>query len=149
VVLSDRAAPVNANLRLYNHALGVSEMVWYAPASLYAAARRDFPRCMESVPVLLPTVHAAVRPRIDVWFERLGIKPNLVGEFEDSALLKTFGAAGMGVFPAPVWVHDELVARYRVRKVGACDGVQENFFAIAAQKKVLHPLVQQLLPLHK
>ena len=63
----------------------------------------------------------------------------------DSALLKTFGAAGMGVFPAAGWVHDELVARYQVTPIGPCEGVEEHFFGIAAQKKVLHPLVQELL----
>ncbi|HQS30987.1 LysR family transcriptional regulator [Polaromonas sp.] len=146
VVLADRAAPANHNLRLYNHPIGSSEMAWYAPASLIVAARRHFPQSLASVPVLLPTRHAAVRPRLDQWFERLGIKPNIVGEFEDSALLKTFGATGMGVFAAPALVHDELSARYRVRRVGACDGVDEHFFAIAAQKKILHPLVQRLLP---
>jgi LysR family transcriptional regulator, transcriptional activator of nhaA len=147
LVLADRPAPVNPNLRLYNHLLAVSGLAWYAPTSLYADSQRDFPHSLASVPVLLPTTHADVRPRLDLWFERQGIKPNLVGEFEDSALLKTFGAGGMGVFPAPVLVHDELVARYRVRRIGACDGVEEHFFAIAAQKKVLHPLVQRLLPL--
>jgi LysR family transcriptional activator of nhaA len=73
------------------------------------------------------------------------IKPRVVGEFEDSALLKTFGAAGMGVFPMAELVHDDLTARYGVKRVGACEGVEEHFFAIGAHKKVLHPLVQRLL----
>jgi LysR family transcriptional regulator, transcriptional activator of nhaA len=145
VVLADRAAPLNPNLKLYSHALGSSALAWYAPPQLLALASQGFPASLATVPVLLPTTQAAVRGRLDQWFERLGIKPNLVGEFEDSALLKTFGAAGMGVFPATAWVHDDLVARYLVTQVGACDGVEEHFFAIAAQKKVLHPLVQQLL----
>ena len=86
-----------------------------------------------------------MRNALDQWFERLAIRPNLVGEFDDSALLKTFGASGMGVFPAAELVHDELTSRYGVERVGICDGVVEQFFAIAAQKKVLHPLVQKLL----
>ena len=96
--------------------------------------------------VLLPTTQAAVRVRLDQWFERLGIKPLVVGEFEDSALLKTFGSAGMGVFPAAHTVHDELIARYAVQRIAPCDGVEEHYYAIAAHKKVLHPLVQKLLP---
>ena len=146
VVLADRAAPLNPNLKLYSHALGSSRLAWYAPAPLHPLALNNFPLSLAAVPVLLPTTQAAVRARLDQWFERVGIKPNIVGEFEDSALLKTFGAAGMGVFPAAEWVHDELSARYQVTQVGPCDGVEEHFFAIAAQKKVLHPLVQRLLP---
>ena len=146
VVLADRAAPPNPNLKVYSHALGSSAVAWYAPASLYAAARRGFPTSLAKVPVLLPTTHAAVRVRIDQWFERVGVRPRVVGEFEDSALLKTFGAGGMGVFPATELVHDELMARYDVKRLGPCDGVEQHFFAIGTEKKVLHPLVQRLLP---
>ncbi|CAN7604809.1 LysR family transcriptional regulator [Acidovorax sp. LjRoot74] len=145
VVLADRAAPPNPNLKVYSHLLDTSPLAWYAPASLYAAARRGFPQSLRQVPVLLPTHHAAVRARIDQWFERMAIKPQVMGEFEDSALLKTFAAAGMGVFPMADLVHDDLTARYGVKRVGACDGVEEHFFAIGAHKKVLHPLVERWL----
>lgn len=146
VVLADRPAPNNPNLKVYSHSLGSSPIAWYAPPALASVARKRFPQSLASVPVLLPTSHAAIRLRLDQWFERLGIRPNMVGEFEDSALLKTFGAAGMGVFPATELVHEQLTARYGVQRVGACDGVEEHFFAIGAHKKVLHPLVQKLLP---
>ena len=146
VVLADRPAPLNPNLKVYSHSLGASNLSWYAPPQWQAVARKTFPQSLAKVPVLLPTSSAAVRPRIDHWFERLGIKPNIVGEFEDSALLKTFGSAGMGIFPAADLIHAELIERYNVKRVGACDGVAEHFFAIGAHKKVLHPLVQKLLP---
>ena len=87
-----------------------------------------------------------MRMRLDQWFEQHGIRPRVAGEFEDSALLKTFGASGMGVFPAAEWVHDDLVARYGVVRIGRCEGVVEHFFAIGTEKKVQHPLVQRLLP---
>ncbi|MEY2897566.1 MAG: Transcriptional activator protein NhaR [Pseudomonadota bacterium] len=146
VVLADRPAAPNRNLRLYSHPLGSSPLAWYAPDALLAAARRGFPHSLARVPVLLPTTHAAVRGRLDTWFEREGIEPRIVGEFEDSALLKTFGASGMGVFPAAELVHDELTTRYSVKRVGRCEGVEDLFFAIGTEKKVLHPLVQRLLP---
>ena len=146
VVLADRPAPVNPNLKVYSHSLGASDLSWYASPQWLMAARKGFPQSLAKIPVLLPTSSAAVRPRIDHWFERLGIKPHIVGEFEDSALLKTFGAAGMGVFPAADLIHDELIERYDAKRLGACDGVAEHFYAIGAQKKVLHPLVQKLLP---
>jgi LysR family transcriptional activator of nhaA len=146
VVLADRAAPPNPNLRLYSHALGSSPLIWYASPTLASKARRDFPASMDEVPVLLPSRHAASRVQLDQWFERQGLRPNVVGEFEDSALLKTFGAGGMGLFPAAERVQDELVSRYGVVRVGACEGVEEHFFAIGTEKKVVHPLVQRLLP---
>ena len=91
VVLSDRPAPSNANIKLYNHALGSSAVSWYGSAALVQQAQNKFPASLADVPVLLPTGHAAVRTRIDHWFEHLAVQPRIVGEFEDSALLKTFG----------------------------------------------------------
>lgn len=146
VVLSDRPAPVNANLKVYSHALGTSAVHWYASKAWSAAAIDNFPQCLAQVPVLLPTNHSAVRPRIDAWLERQGIKPRVVGEFEDSALLVTFGAKGMGVFPAAQWIEADLIQRYEVECIGVCDGVHEHFLAIGTEKRVLHPLVQRLLP---
>ena len=145
VLLADRPAPASPNLRLYSHALGRSAIGWYAPPVLAAAARAGFPRSLAELPVLLPTGHAAVRAPLDQWFERLGVQPRIVGEFEDSALLKTFGAAGMGLFPAAEWVHEHLLTHYAVQRLGACDGVLEHFYAIGTEPKVRHPLVQRLL----
>jgi LysR family transcriptional activator of nhaA len=145
VVLSDRPAPVNPNIKLYNHAMGTSTIAWYGTAALVAAASQDFPQCLAELPLLLPAAHTAMRDRIDQWFEQRAMRPRIVGEFDDGALLKTFGASGMGVFPAPQWVHDDLLARYAVQCLGPCEGVIEHFFAIGTEKKVLHPLVQRLL----
>jgi LysR family transcriptional regulator, transcriptional activator of nhaA len=145
VVLSDRPAPANPNIKLYSHAMGSSPMAWYGTPALIKQAKRNFPESLVDVPVLLPTAHTAVRARLDTWFEQHAIRPRIVGEFEDSALLKTFGASGMGVFPAVQWVNEDLQAHYGVRFLGASEGVSEHFFAIGTEKKVLHPLVQRLL----
>ncbi len=148
-VLADRAAPANPNVKLYSHLVGSSSLAWYSPASLHAEACKGFPQSLATVPVIVPTTHVATRARLDLWFERNSIRPRIVGEFEDSALLKTFGASGMGVFPAAELVHDELVAQYNVKRVGACDGVEEHFYLIVAEKKVHHPLVQRLLEIER
>ena len=145
VVLSDRPAPLNPNIKLYNHVLGSSTMAWYGTAAVVDAASNNFPQSLAEVPLLLPTGHNVVRARLDHWFEQRAIRPRVVGEFEDSALLNTFGASGMGVFPAAEWAHDDLLAHYAVKRLGPCEGVNEHFFAIGTEKKVQHPLVQRLL----
>lgn len=146
VVLSDRVAPANPNLKVYSHSLGSSALAWYCTPALLASARDGFPGSLSRVPILLPTRHAAVRARIDLWFERHGIRPHIVGEFEDSALMTTFGSGGMGVFPMAELLDDKLTNRYDLHLVGPCEGVEEHFYALGTEKKVLHPLVQRLLP---
>jgi LysR family transcriptional activator of nhaA len=145
LVLSDRPAPPNPNIKLYSHAMGSTAVAWYGTAALVSTAMKDFPKSLADVPLLLPTAQTAVRIRLDQWFEQRGVRPRIVGEFEDSALLKTFGASGMGVFPAADWVHDDLLAHYAVQRLGPCEGVTEHFFAVGTEKKVQHPLVQSLL----
>lgn len=143
--LADRPAPANPNLRLYSHCLGTSKVAWYSPTGHAFAARRNFPQSLATVPVLLPTHNVAIRARLDQWFEKASIKPNVVGEFEDSALLKTFAAGGMGVFPTADLVDAELMRRYKLRRVATSEGLEESFYLIVAEKKVLHPLTQRLI----
>ncbi len=145
LVLSDRPAPSNPNIKLYSHAMGSSTIAWYGTAALVEAASKNFPESLVDVPLLLPTAHNAVRDRLEHWFEQRAMRVRVVAEFADSALLKTFGASGMGVFPAAEWAHDDLLAHYAVQRLGPCEGVTEHFFAIGTEKKVQHPLVQRLL----
>lgn len=146
VVLADRPAPANPNLRVYSHSLGSSPVAWYAHTRWAAAARRDFPASLADVPLLLPTSHAALRARLDHWLADQGLRPRVAGEFEDSALLATFGSEGLGVFPAATAVDDALTGRYGLVNVGVAEGVSEQFYAVGTDKKISHPLVRRLLP---
>ena len=145
VVLTDHPAPFNAQLKVHSHPLGTSEMAWYASPHWWAQAQEGFPASLQHVPVLLPTPHSVVRGQIDRWLAQQGLQPRVAGEFEDSALLETFGATGLGVFPAALASQDDLLKRSQVRLIGACDGVQEHYYAISTERKVAHPLVQLLL----
>ncbi len=145
LVLADRPAPPNPNLRLYSHPLGRGAVAWYGAPALAAAAQAGFPRALATLPVLLPTPQSALRPALDRWFERHDLRPRVAGEFADSALLKTFAAEGLGLFAGSVSTEAVLAARYGVQRVGPCDGVQEQIFAIGTERRVQHPLVQRLL----
>ncbi|WP_119157143.1 LysR family transcriptional regulator [Caldimonas tepidiphila] len=145
MVLSDRPAPPNPNLKLYSHPLGEAALAWYAPVALASACAAPFPECLSELPVLLPTGHAAVRTRLDHWFERKGIRPGVVGEFEDSALLAAFGRSGLGAFPASRWSHEELTQVHGMHLLGDCPEVVEHFYLISAQRRIQHPLVQRVL----
>jgi LysR family transcriptional activator of nhaA len=148
-VLSDRAAPPNPNLRLYSHALGEAPLAWFAPVAMARQSTRPFPASLGDMPVLLPTGHSAVRQRLDQWFERQGLRPQVAGEFEDSALLAAFGRSGMGAFPASRWSREELLNDPGLRLLGDSPELVEHFFLISAERRIQHPLVQRLLPAHK
>ena len=144
-VLADRAAPPNPALRTTSQLLGTSAIAWYAPPLWAEAAANNFPHSLAVVPVLLPTDHAAMRARIDHWLERERIRPHIAGEFEDSALLSTFAATGMGVMPAPVSLGEHLAQTHGLVQVGTAPDVQEQFHLIYSARKVVHPLLTRLL----
>lgn len=148
MVIADRPAPANPSMKLYSHAVASSPVAWYAAPELHARALDDFPRSLARVPVLLPTGHNVLRARLDHWFDQHGIRPRINGEFEDSALLKTFGASGMGVFPAVTMVDQDMSRSYHVKRLGDCETVDEQFFVITSEKKVQHRLVQRLTLRH-
>ncbi len=144
-VLADRAAPPNPALRTTSQLLGSSAIAWYAPPLWAEAAANGFPHSLAVVPVLLPTDHAAMRAHIDHWLERERIRPHIAGEFEDSALLSTFAATGMGVMPAPVSLGEHLAQTHGLVQVGTAPDVQEQFHLIYSARKVMHPLLTRLL----
>ena len=145
IILADRPAPNNKNLNVYSEELTKTSIAWFGPKQLLKKSKKDFPQCLAELPILLPTSQSTVRLLIDQWFSKLSITPNIVGEFEDSALLKTFAASGLGVFPAGKLIQKDLKETYGIELFGDCDDIYEYFYAIRSEKKIQHPLVQAII----
>ncbi|WP_374430017.1 LysR family transcriptional regulator [Ideonella dechloratans] len=146
LVLAGQAAPRNPNLRLASERLVNAPVDWYGPAPLVGKAQRDrFPDCLNELPVLLPTGHSALRATLDHWFEAQGLRPRIVGEFEDSALLAVFAARGLGVFPVSRLGAGDMGLLRGLRLLGSGEGVQEEIHAILSRRGRHHPLVQQVM----
>lgn len=145
VVLTDHPAPTNSQLKVHSHSMGTSDIGWYGAPQWWDLAHEGFPASLQHVPLLLPTTHSVVRDQLDRWLLQNGLRSVVVGEIEDSALLETFGSTGLGIFPAALAAQEDLFKRSQVRLIGACEGVQEQYYAISTERKVMHPLVQQML----
>ena len=141
VVLSDAPIAPSLNFRAYNHPLGECAVLWVGTGDLARKYRRGFPKSLDGAPVLLPTDDTAIRRGIDQWFAALGIRPVVVGEFEDYALLRVFGQKGVGVYPAPRILEKDLKRHYGLAPIGLAKGVKGRFYAISVEKKVRHPAV--------
>jgi len=145
IILADRPAINNKNINVYSEELTKTSIAWYSPKQFLKIAKNNFPDCLSELPILLPTSHSIVLLLMDQWFNKLGITPNIIGEFQDSALLKTFAAGGMGVFPAGKLIEKDLKETYGIELIGHCDEVYEYFYAIRSEKKIQHPLVQAII----
>lgn len=144
LVISDRSIPSGLNVRAYNHPLGESPVALFARRSIAARYARRFPESLDGAPVLLPLRSSPLRRALDEFFDRHDIAPSAVAEFDDSALLKAFGEAGAGVFPAPAAISDQVQHMYHARQIGDADGVVENYYAISPERKLKHPAVVRI-----
>jgi LysR family transcriptional regulator, transcriptional activator of nhaA len=141
MILTDAPASPGMKARAFNHLLGESGIVFFGRADLARRYRRGFPASLHGAPMLLPTENTAVRRSLDQWFESKGLRPNVVGEFEDSALLQVFGLRGVGLFPAPAVISREVEKQYKVRAVGDVPEVRERLYAVTVERRINHPAV--------
>lgn len=140
MVIADRPLPTNVNVRAYHHLLGESVLsVMGARALIEQLGDHTFPQLLDQAPFLLPGEDIAIRPKLMQWFESHHLHPRIVGEFDDSALLKLFGQGGAGFFVAPAAMSDYVCERYAVEEVGRIDSVKEQLYAITAERRMTHP----------
>ena len=144
ILLSDVPAPTSSS-KVFNHLLGETKVGIFAAPNLEARYQHDFPNGLKNAPFLLPTRNTTLRRSIDQWFDQQHITPMIQAEIEDSALLKTFGAAGAGLFFSPSIVANQIHQQYGTPMLGLAEGVFEHFYAITAQRRLKHPLVAVML----
>jgi LysR family transcriptional regulator, transcriptional activator of nhaA len=145
VVLSDAPLAGEGRVRAFSHLLGESTVGAFAAPALAARLRRNFPRSLDEAPLLMPSEHTALRRALDAWFVGHDLRAHVVGEFDDTELIKTFAVDGLGVFFAPLLSEKALRAQQGARRVGALEGVAERYFAVTIERRVKHPAVAAIL----
>jgi len=141
LVVAGAPIPPDVSVRAYNHRLGQSGVSFFASAAIVKRLKGAFPGCLQGAPMLLPGADAAVRSRLDSWCGAQGLRPNVVGEFDDSALMKVFGQHDAGVFIGPTVLEAEIESQFQVKTLGRTRDIVEEFFAISVERRVTHPCV--------
>ena len=145
VVLTDRPVRSGTTLRVFSHMVFESATIMIGAPSLAAAYGADFPARLSGAPFLLPTRNNALRGQIDQWFEQHEVRPDVVGEFEDNALLNTFGRRGAGLFCAPAALQADIEEQFGAVLIGQVPEVHERVFAVSNERKIKHPAVEAIL----
>jgi LysR family transcriptional activator of nhaA len=141
VVISDTPAAPRVRVRVFNHLLGESGTTFFAGRALARRLRPRFPQSLDGAPMLLPTINTSVRRALEQWFESEGVRPRVAGEFEDLALLMTFGEGGRALFAAPTAIEEEVLRNHRVAVVGRTATVRERYYAISVERRLKHAAV--------
>lgn len=141
LVIADAPIPASVRVRAFSHRLGESGMSFMASPALARRCSGAFPKCLDAMPMLLPGEDAPVRHRLLRWLEQRKLRPRIVGEFDDSALMNAFGQSGAGVFVSPTVLDAEMQMQYGVETIGRTAEVRSEFFAISVERKLKHPCV--------
>lgn len=139
LVIADRPIPAHFSVRAYSHLLGESAMTAFATAALAERLSGEFPACLHDAPLLLPGEDFAIHQRLLRWLEHSEVYPRVVGEFDDSAMMKAFGQSGAGVFFAPAVIAPQVCSQYKVIALGQVDSVVEQVYAISTERRMSHP----------
>lgn len=141
LVIADEAMAKKLSVKAFSHALGTTAMSFFAAPALKRKLAGDFPRCLDGAPMLIQGTASAMRQRLDVWLAEQRVRPRLIGEFDDAALLKAFGSEGRGVFMSPAVLEAETCEQYGVEVLGRTTELVEEFFAISVERRITHPCV--------
>ncbi len=139
LVIADRPIPPQFSVRAYSHLLGQSSMSAFATPALADRLGQTFPACLDDAPLLLPGEDFAIHQRLLRWFEHIDVHPNVVGEFDDSAMMKAFGQSGAGIFFAPTVIAPQVCRQYGVVVLGQVDSVVEQVYALSTERRMRHP----------
>jgi LysR family transcriptional activator of nhaA len=139
MVLADTRYTAPSAIKIYTHRLGETGVTFFAPPRLAETLKDGFPGSLDGAPALLPADNTPLRGSLDTWFESIGIRPRLIAEFEDTALLKEFGAEAQAVFAVPSVAVEGVAARHGAVVIGSAPECREVFFAISAERRIKHP----------
>lgn len=141
VVLTDTPLRSSLSIKAYSHLLGECGVSFFGVEKLAKPLRSNFPYSLDHCPMLLPMAMSTLRGMFDQWFERIGVHPLIIGEFDDNALLTVFGQAGEGIFMAPTVIEKEVELQYQVQVIGRTNKIREKFYAISVERIIRHPAV--------
>lgn len=144
LILSDRPLPPGANVKAFSHFLGESPLCFFAKRSI-ALSSCDFPACLESAPLLLSGDKSTMRVSILAYLESVGVRPKVIAEFDDSAVLKLFGQQGYGVFCAPACIAEHLCEQYQVYRIGTAGKITERYYLITPERQIQSPYAQEIV----
>jgi len=144
-ILTDQPLQLGSHVKAYNHLLIESGFTFFATDTLIKTSNKKFPQCLSDLPWLMQGKKSAMRTRLSSWLEKNNISPNIVAEFEDSALMKTFGQDGLGVFSCPTIIEKYILDNYGVKAIGRVEEIKDHYYIISPERRLKHPAILEIV----
>ncbi|UJF19683.1 transcriptional activator NhaR [Vibrio sp. SS-MA-C1-2] len=140
MIISDCPVDSTQNAGLFSKKLGECGM------SIFSSVGEElaYPQCLELYSVLLPSRRAAMGRKIHQYFDQQGLRLNVMGEFDDAALMKAFAMDYPALFIAPDIYAEELIVKSNIQLVTKLPSISEEYYLIFAERMIKHPAVQRI-----
>jgi len=145
MILTDQPLQPGSHVKAYTHLLAESGLTFFGSKNLASRCIKAFPESLSNQPFLMQGKKSAVKQRLTSWLEKRNIIPNIIAEFDDSALLKSFGQTGYGIFTGPTLIEDHIVSQYKVKIIGRTEELKEYYYAISPERRIKHPAIIEIV----
>lgn len=144
LVISESPIPSDVSINGYSHSLGSCGSSFMAHPEVASSLQGEFPDNLNGSPMLLPGENTMVRRQLLQWCNKHKIHPRVVGEFDDSALMKAFAHAGKGIMVLPTPIRGEVSAQLGLQLLGETPEINNNYYAISIERKISHTAVEKI-----
>ena len=142
MILSDCPVDSSQSPGLFSKKLGESHMGFFSSGAVECG---QYPAVFNQRKLLLPGGRTAMGRKVRQWFDRQGMQPNILGEFDDAALMKAFALYHPDViFMAPLLLRSEMEQEGSLHLLSRLDEIKEEYYVIFAERMIQHPAVKNV-----
>lgn len=142
MILSDCPVDSSQSPGLFSKKLGESHMGFFSSGHV---EKGRYPAVLEEHKLLIPGSRTAMGRKVRQWFDRQGIQPNILGEFDDAALMKAFARYHPDViFMAPLLYMNEMEQDLSLQLISRIEEIKEEYYVIFAERMIQHPAVKNV-----
>lgn len=145
LVLTDQPVSLSSDLPVTSLMIGECGIHLMGVPDLVAKYKEGFPHSLTGAPLLLPDIDSKMRELLEDYFHTHHINPQVIAEVGDSAMLKSFGQGGLGLFPVPSIAVKQVSLQYQVEEVGQLSDIKERVYVSYAAGRAENPAVQAIL----
>ena len=144
LVLSNQPALRDTETAWHSHLLA-EQPVSLVGAPQWKKKRLRFPEDLGDLPMILPSLESNTRAGFDRLMAAAGVRPQIVAEVDDMAMIRLLAREGgaLALVP-PVVVRDEIEAGILV-ETHRIPQIRETFYAITPHRRFPNPLVAELV----
>ncbi|WP_102277595.1 transcriptional activator NhaR [Vibrio cyclitrophicus] len=142
MILSDCPVDSSQSPGLFSKKLGESGMTFFCSGNVEDVS---FPAVLEQRKLLIPGSRTSMGRKVLQWFDRQGLKPDILGEFDDAALMKAFARYHHdAIFLAPTLYISEVEEDTSLQLLGGIEELKEEYYVIFAERMIQHPAVRNV-----